>query len=303
MGCRICTKKKVLSSKSLAIGTAQFGLNYGVSNKNGKVTRQEAREIVGLARQAGVDTIDTAIAYGDSETCLGEVGVDSFKVVTKLPPMPDDIGDVAAWVRTMLKDSLGRLGVERVHGILLHRADQLLGKHGRQLATALQYAKQEGMASKVGVSIYDPEQLAAIMPVCPPDIVQAPLSLLDRRLETSGWLQRLHDTGVEVHTRSAFLQGLLLMDRAAMPPRFARWRALWDTWQAWLDANALSATRACLQYPLSLPQIDRVVVGVSSTVEFRVLLADASVVGGSVELPDLASTDPDLINPSNWNQP
>lgn len=287
----------------LALGGAQFGLAYGVSNQSGQISLVAAREIVGLARLAGVDTIDTAIAYGDSETCLGAVGVDEFKVVTKLPPMPDDIVDVAVWLRDQIKGSLDRLGVARVHGLLLHRADQLLGKRGQALAAALQHARQDGMVAKVGISIYDPEQLAAIMPVCPPDIVQAPLNLLDRRLETSGWLQRLHDAGVEVHTRSAFLQGLLLMDRAAMPPRFERWRSLWDTWQVWLDAHALSATRACLQYPLSLPQVDRVVVGVSSTSEFKMLLDDAAVVANAVELPDLASTDLDLINPSNWNQP
>jgi aryl-alcohol dehydrogenase-like predicted oxidoreductase len=185
---------------------------------------------------------------------------------------------------------------------LLHSADQLVGKHGPALAAALQYAKEYGMVAKIGVSIYDPEQLDMIMPVCRPDIVQAPLNLLDRRLEASGWLQRLHDAGVEVHTRSAFLQGLLLMDRAAMPPRFECWGSLWDTWQAWLDKHPLSATRACLQYPLSLPQVDRVVVGVSSPAEFKMLLDDVVAVERAVELPDLASNDLDLINPSNWNQ-
>lgn len=287
----------------LALGGAQFGLAYGVSNQSGQVSRQAAREIVGLARQAGVDTIDTAIAYGDSEACLGEVGVGDFKVVTKLPPMPDGIADVAAWVHAQIKGSLDRLGVAQVHGLLLHRADQLLGDRGQALASALQRARHDGMVTRIGVSIYDPEQLAAIMPVCAPDIVQAPLNLLDRRLETSGWLQRLHDAGIEVHTRSAFLQGLLLMDRAAMPPRFERWHMLWDTWQDWRAAHALSATRACLQYPLSLPQVDRVVVGVASTAEFAMLLDDAAVSSTAPELPDITSTDPDLINPSNWNQP
>lgn len=287
----------------LALGGAQFGLAYGVSNQRGQVSREVAREIIGLARQAGVDTIDTAIAYGDSEACLGEVGIGNFRVVTKLPPMPDDILDITAWARDQIKGSLDRLGVASVYGLLLHRADQLLGKQGQELATALQNAKQDGLVAKVGVSIYDPEQLAAVMTVCRPDIVQAPLNLLDRRLEASGWLQRLHDSGVEVHTRSAFLQGLLLMNKAAMPPRFDRWRAIWDAWHAWLDAHDVSATRACIQYPLSLHQVDRVVVGVSSTAEFQMLLSDAAVVAVPTDLPNLACTDPDLINPSNWNQP
>lgn len=287
----------------LALGGVQFGLAYGVSNTSGQVPRAAVREIVGLARQAGVDTIDTAIAYGDSEACLGEVGIGDFRVVTKLPPIPPDIVDVEAWVSDEIKGSLDRLGVARLYGLLLHRADQLFGKQGLALVTALQRARQDGLVAKVGVSIYDPEQLAAITSVCRPDIVQAPLNLLDRRLETSGWLQRLHDFGIEVHTRSAFLQGLLLMNKAAMPRRFDRWCAMWDAWQAWLDAHGVSATRACLQYPLSLHQVDRVIVGVSSTAEFQMLLEDAAVAAVPTDLPNLACTDPDLINPSNWNQP
>lgn len=286
----------------LALGGAQFGLAYGVSNQSGQVSREAAQEIVGLAQLAGVDTIDTAIAYGDSESCLGELGMDSFKVVTKLPAMSDDIVDVEAWVCDQIKGSLERLCVRQIHALLLHRSDQLLGKRGQALAAALQHAKLDGAVAKVGVSIYDPEQLVALLPVCQLDIVQAPLNILDRRLESSGWLQRLHDAGVEVHTRSAFLQGLLLMNKSSMPPRFARWSSLWDTWQAWLDTHEISATRACLQYPLSLHQVDRVIVGVSSVAEFQMLLDDASGVVKALELPELTSTDPDLINPSNWNQ-
>lgn len=287
----------------LALGGAQFGLAYGVSNLSGQVSRKETSEIVRLARLAGIDTIDTAIAYGDSEASLGEVGVDGFRVVTKLPSMPDDISDAADWVRFQIKGSLDRLGLSRVHGLLLHRADQLLGSNGKALAKSLLQARQDGLVSKVGVSIYEPEQLAAIMSVCPLDIVQAPLNLLDRRLETSGWLQRLHDAGVEVHTRSTFLQGLLLLDTATMPPGFERWNNLWNVWQSWLNEHALSATRACLQYPLTLPQIDRVVVGVSSTAELRMLLHDVEGAKNATELPSIACTDPDLINPTNWKRP
>lgn len=285
----------------IALGGAQFGLPYGVSNKSGQISRQAAGEIVDLARLVGVDTIDTAIAYGDSEASLGEVGINDFKVVTKLPPTPDGIADVTNWVRAQIESSLERLGLRQVHALLLHRADDLLGNHGQSLVKALERARKDGMVAKVGVSVYDPEQLAAIVPVYPVDIVQAPLNLLDRRLETSGWLNRLHELGVEIHTRSTFLQGLLLMDRAAIPMRFERWSHLWDTWQTWLSEQVLSPTRACLQYPLSLPQVDRVVVGVSTKAEFKMLLDDAIVGITTTELPDIGCVDADLINPSNWN--
>jgi len=287
----------------LALGSAQFGLAYGVSNQNGQVSRDEVREIIAQARRASVDTIDTAIAYGDSEACLGEAGVTDFKIVTKLPPLPEGTDDVGQWVTTLMNGSLERLRVPHIHGLMLHRADQLLGPQGKALAAALKQVQREGMVAKVGISVYDPEQLAVITPFFSPDIVQAPLNLLDRRLETSGWLQRLHEAGAEVHARSAFLQGLLLMDPAAMPPRFGRWNKLWQTWHDWLALKAVSATRACLQYPLSLSQVDRVVVGVSSLTEWRMLLEDAATTNnGTTAFPDIACSDPDLINPSHWNQ-
>jgi aryl-alcohol dehydrogenase-like predicted oxidoreductase len=287
----------------LALGGAQLGLRYGISNQFGQVSLEVAGDIIGVARLSGIDTIDTAIAYGRSEVNLGKTGVDDFRIVTKLPPMPEQINDVSVWMQDQLRRSLDRLGVKRVHGLLLHRADQLLETRGKALFTALQQARDDGYVTKIGVSIYDPEQLASILSVCSLDIVQAPLNLLDRRLEISGWLRRLQEVGVEVHTRSTFLQGLLLMDQKTMPPEFKRWQYLWDAWHLWLKDHAVSATRACLAYPLSLSEIDRVVVGVSSAAELRMLVDDASLAAMAIELPGIACNDPKLINPSRWKQP
>lgn len=285
----------------LALGTAQFGLPYGIANQGGQVGRDEVRNILSLARDSGIDTLDTAIAYGDSEACLGEIGADGFKVVTKLPAIPDTITDVADWVRMEFRASLQRLGLDKVYGLLLHRSKQLSARRGQALAESLAALKAEGLAEKIGVSIYAPEELEAVTPVCPIDLVQAPLNLLDRRMVSSGWLQRLNDMDVEVHVRSAFLQGLLLMPRARIPAKFERWAGLWDAWHAWISCNAVSPVAACLHYVQSLPQVDRVVVGVDSVVQLRELLLAASGAAGCLrELPALGCLDEDLINPSNW---
>jgi aryl-alcohol dehydrogenase-like predicted oxidoreductase len=288
--------------KRLALGTAQFGLRYGIANQVGQLGITDIAEVLALCRENNVDTLDTAIAYGDSEACLGQVGIDGFKVVTKLPAMPDDVDDVEAWVREQMAASFARLGVTRIYGLLLHRSEQLIEPRGKALALALHALKGDGLVVKVGVSIYEPEQLASIVPVCMPDLVQAPLNLLDRRLVSSGWLKRLHDSGVEVHSRSAFLQGLLLMPRVSIPEKFERWSSTWDTWRKWLNENTASATRTCLQYPLSFPQVSRVVVGVDTVKQFKELLSDLAAIDMAAPLPDLACTDADLINPSNWNQ-
>ena len=96
------------------------------------------------------------------------------------------------------------------------------------------------------------------------NIVQAPLNIIDRRLETSGWLSKLYKNGIEVHTRSSFLQGLLLMSRAEVPPKFNKWTKMWNLWSEELEKNNLDAASVCLSYPLSLPEVSRVIIGVDN---------------------------------------
>jgi aryl-alcohol dehydrogenase-like predicted oxidoreductase len=281
----------------LALGTAQFGLPYGVANTTGKVRQFEVAKIMARARESGIDLLDTAISYGDSEESLGAAGVGGFKVVTKLPR--DIEGDVGMWVTQHLNTSLRRLGVDAVYGLLLHRSTQLLGPDGQALAKILLKLKAEGIVSKIGVSIYAPDELDAVTQICAIDIVQAPFNLFDQRLMTSGWLPRLHNTGIEVHVRSAFLQGLLLMPRSKVPEVFLPWSALIDKWHLWLADGHSTAVQACLAF-VNNPMIDRVVVGIDSLAQLNEIL-NASTFSPVVKPPDLACNDANLINPSNWN--
>jgi len=162
----------------------------------------------------------------------------------------------------------------------------------------LRKARDNGQVERIGVSIYSPDDLAAVYPVLQPDQIQAPLNLVDRRLVDSGWLSRLADDGVEVHTRSCFLQGLLLMP--TVPARFAPWQALWTRWQQWLASHPGQAAAACLAYPLSYPEVARVVVGVDSLAQLTELLV-AEKTSVADDLPDLRSDNEQLINPSKWN--
>ena len=283
----------------LALGTAQFGQSYGIANQLGQVTRPAAKAMLQLAAENGIDTIDTAIAYGESETCLGEVGVEGFRLVTKLPAVPADCNDVEHWVRKQVRASLLRLGVRFVYGLLLHRPAQLLGAAGTALYRTLQDLKEAGRVQKIGVSIYAPSELDALASQYRFDLVQAPFNLVDRRLYTSGWLQRLQDDGVEVHVRSAFLQGLLLMPEAVIPPKFAPWADLWKKWHGWLAHNDMSAVDACVAFPLGFPEIDRVVVGADSLNQLEQIIR-AAARPAPIDLPDLRSDAEELINPARW---
>ena len=284
----------------LALGTVQFGLPYGVANMTGQVDTATAMAIVGRAQSAGMDTIDTAIAYGESENCLGEVGVHDWRIITKLPEIPDICPDVVAWVKDQVQCSLSRLKVTCLSGLLLHRPNQLLGPKGKQLWAALQCLKKGGIVEKIGFSIYDPDELNTLWPVYQPDLVQAPYNVLDRRLTASGWLQRLNEAGVEVHVRSVFLQGLLLMRENERPKMFDRWSTVWTAWEAWLCEPRVTALHACLGFAMANPQISRVIVGVDNLSQLEEILSSANA--KTTEYPqELGINDLDLINPAYWD--
>lgn len=283
----------------ITLGTVQFGMDYGIANTCGKVSNSEASLVLDFARSHGIDTLDTAIAYGDSEKVLGEIGVNEWEIISKLPAAELDSSDIRKWVTNSITESLKRLRVSKLNGILLHDSSQLSGADGKALYDSLQDLKQQGLVEKIGVSIYNPDELDLIMDKYKLDIVQAPFNVFDQRLDKSGWLTRLHDLGIEVHTRSAFLQGLLLMDIENRPEKFSRWQEHWQLWHQWLIDQNVSPLQACLGYVLSHSEIDRVVVGVDSLTHIQEIIA--SVLEPCNKLPEIfSSNDLDLINPSRW---
>ena len=287
-------------SSRLALGTVQFGLRYGIANEMGQVDRDQAGAILAHARAAAVDTLDTAIGYGESEQRLGEIGVAGWHIVSKLPRIPDSCADVSRWVHESLDGSLSRLGVPRLYGLLLHRSEELLGPNGPALHRAMLAAKEGGRVQKIGVSVYGPDELAALQSKFPLDLVQSPFNIVDRRLAESGWLHRLNESGTEVHVRSIFLQGLLLMPAAARPAKFRQWQPLWDSWHRWLQETRLTPVQACLGFALSPPEVARIVVGVDSLPQLQEILraVDAPCTAAPRAL---MSDDLNLINPSRWS--
>ena len=283
----------------LALGTVQFGQSYGVANKVGQVSAAEAKAILEYAASHGIKMLDTAIGYGESEQRLGEIGIPDWQVVSKIPAVPDGCGDISGWVSETVRSSLQRLGVSRLYALLLHKPQQLLGADGGRIYAALQQLKENGLVQKIGVSIYAPVELDDLDQRYRFDVVQAPFNLLDRRLIVSGWLSRLADRGAELHVRSIFRQGLLLMPPHERPAKFNRWQALWSAYSGWLRASNLTPLQACVRYSLSFPEISRVIVGVDNSDQLRTIVAAA---GGPMVVPPSALQvhDCDLLNPSVW---
>lgn len=283
----------------LALGTAQFGLNYGISNSSGKISTEKAVDLLSYAKCNGIDTLDTAIAYGDSEQALGSIGVDGWQVITKLPALPESETDVESWVERQLQGSLSRLGISNVYGLLLHRPQQLLERSGPALIHALERLKQQGLVKKVGVSIYQPDELGSLCDIMELDLVQAPLNVLDRRLIDSGWLAKLKAQNIEVHVRSVFMQGLLLMPAALRPEKFMRWQKLWAEWDSWLASNKLDPVAVCLGFVQSEPCVDKLIVGVENAAQLENIIKASAIKSPRVPA-SISSLDINLLNPARW---
>ncbi len=282
----------------IALGTVQFGLEYGVANVKGRVSEDTAQDILRLASELGVDTLDTAAAYGESEEVLGRANVDGFNVISKIPPRIEYTEKPASWVTSCINQSLSYLGCESLYGLLLHRPLDLLQPNGRELYDTLVGIKKQGLAQKIGISVYGPgdlDRLAAFQF----DLVQAPMNILDRRLKNSGWLEKLSKQGTEVHVRSAFLQGLLLMPAAQRPEYFKPWRNLLSEYDAWVAREQLTPLQACLAYLNGHPEIDKIVVGVDTPEQLRDIVSAINVPNPAVP-EGIQTNDLNLINPGLW---
>ena len=283
----------------ISLGTVQFGQHYGIANTVGQVSQSEASAILRIASIRGISTIDTAIDYGSSERCLGAAGVEKFDVVTKLPDVPTGCTDISGWINEQVAASFTRLGLTTIYGLLIHHSEQLTGQNGKTLWHTLQDLKNRRLVEKVGFSIYTPNELSRVVKLFHPDLVQVPFSVFDQRMLNTGWLRRLKQEGVEIHTRSTFLQGLLLLKNSVRPVKFAPWTNLFTRWHQWIEAHNLSPLQACLAHSLAVRDIDRVIVGVDDLSQLMQIVDSIGTILPN-DFPDFHSDDERLINPALW---
>jgi aryl-alcohol dehydrogenase-like predicted oxidoreductase len=290
----------------LALGTVQFGMPYGVANRSGQPADAWIAEILRMALSAGVEIIDTASLYGDAEAALGRCmpQVHSFRIVTKTPKFAGLSGSQAvASLKFAFEQSCLSLGSQSLYGLLTHDADDLLGQAGASIWQAMLELRNAGRVKRIGSSVYTGAQIDTLLGRIEPDLIQLPLSLLDQRLIAGGQLAELARRGIEVHARSVFLQGALLLQDSEIPAHMSALRPLVKQIAVRAERLGLTRVEAALRYVASLPQVSSVVCGVNSPGQFEELLA-ALQVGYPAFSPADASacacTDPLLLDPSQW---
>mgnify|MGYP000898209935 FL=1 len=282
----------------IVLGGAQLGLPYGILNGGETLSREEVARILDTAVDHGIDAIDTAIAYGQSESIIGETAQNRFKIISKLPPIPSDVSNVSQWVRTQVDASLSRLKCTSLDALLLHRSQDLTDAHGAELYAAINSLKVEKIIQRFGVSIYTPDELNGIIGTFDIDVVQAPLNVFDRRI--LGVIDQLTALNIEVHVRSVFLQGVLIAKPENRPQRFQPWSDHFARFDEWVLSSGVSAMACCLGFALQQSGVAKLVIGTTSPESLTEIMT--SIPNMKLEVPaDLQSSSEQLIDPRVWS--
>jgi len=285
---------------TIAIGTANFGMQYGVANTDGRLSKKSVEEILALAKSRGVTCLDTANAYGESQKVLGEIDVRDWRIISKISSIPPGCIDVPAYVRTQISLILDSLRVSEFDTVLVHNAKDLVGDFGEQVFEEIQKAQSKGQVRKIGVSIYDPNDLELITSRFNLDLVQAPINVFDNRLQDSGWLDRLVSTGTEVHARSVFLQGVLLSTDAQNNSFFKPWKSTFEKWNSFCEATRNAPLMNCIKHVNSYDGVSHAVVGIDSAQNLSEVFDAFSEPPQRISGNDFCA-DSQLINPATWS--
>ncbi len=289
------------SLDALVLGTAQFGLSYGVANDGGQPDKGIVREILDLAYDSGLRTLDTATAYGSSESVLGNIGMDKWSIITKFPSLfGTKDSEITQRVREAVLRSLDKLGKEKLAAVLAHDWRDLAGSRGQRVSEALELLKVQGLIDKIGVSIYESVEFGSVG-LTSREIVQAPLNVLDQRILDSGMATSLREEGGELHVRSVFLQGLLLMPPGKRPRRFNRWTSVLDSFDNRVRESGLDAAAFCIGFAARQANVTKCVVGVDSPTHLSKLVTSfQDGQEAAIEASDLKCADKGLIDPRLW---
>ena len=282
----------------IVLGGAQLGLPYGILNGGETLSREAVARILDTAVSHGIDSIDTAIAYGQSETVIGETAQNRFKIISKLPPIPSDMANVSQWVRTQIDASLSRLNCSSLEALLLHHPQDLIGPHGSELYAAINSLLSEKIIERFGVSIYAPNELDGIIGKFNIDVVQAPLNVFDRRI--IGVTDQLSALNIEVHVRSVFLQGVLIANPKDRPQRFQPWSEHFARFDEWVHSTGMSAMACCLGFALQQPGVTKLVIGTTSKESLTEIMTSIPNIHSEVPA-DLQSSSEQLIDPRVWS--
>ena len=249
-------------SNKIAIGTAQFGMEYGISNKNGQIKQNEVRNILNFARSNNIDTIDTAKVYESSEETIGNYIKDYpdeyLKIITK-------VNKKGGSLEAQIYDSIDKLKTSPVT-VLAHFAADYLDP---VFCKELHQLKNIKEIQQIGVSVYTIDEIKKVLSVKQPDIIQCPLNILDTKLYRKGILDEIKGHKIDIHIRSVFLQGLFYLCDEDIKRSFPDALPTIERLMSISQNAGITLAELSLLWVTSLNNVDKVIIGVDSVDQLK----------------------------------
>jgi glutamate-1-semialdehyde aminotransferase/aryl-alcohol dehydrogenase-like predicted oxidoreductase len=283
----------------IIIGAANFGANYGFAGNSKNINLKKVKKIVTLCEGYGINKIDTAMGYANSEKIIGNLKND-LKIITKFPYIPGSRNNIKKEIILRVNNSLKKLKSKKIHTLIMHDPEQLLSQNGKVIYETLLDLKSKNIVEKIGISVYDESTLLKIVSLYNIDVVQFPCNYLNRTFLSRDLILKLKKKNIEIHARSIFLMGFLLNNNFKNNQYLKKWSKTFEAINKWHVENKISKLESCLSFIASKKYIDGFIIGIDNLSQVKDILKIKKLKKPNFFFP--AMKDLNLIDTRLWKQ-
>ena len=286
-------------NKKIILGSAQFGDRYGISKDKNIIKKREAKNILKFSQKNNIICLDTADRYKGSIKILHKQNLKEWKISLKISSETISKLNTKKKFNNFFFKNLKKLNQKKFEYFLFHESQDLLTSKGEKVYEYLTILQKKGFINKIGVSAYSLNEMKKIIKNYKINVVQVPYNIFDQRLKESNLINTLKNMNIELHVRSIFLQGLLLLKKNKIPKKFLKWQDKFNLWYKFLKKNKTTALSECLNFVFSNKDIDKIVIGINSIDHLKeIVLLKKNFVKRNFET--FKSKDVNLIDPRKW---
>ena len=289
------------ATNKIVLGTVQFGLEYGINNNSGKPNKETIKSILDFAFQNNIRLLDTAEEYGDSQEVIGsyhKISSNKFNIITKFSHRRDNLSKN---LTTRIYQNLKTLNVDSFYSYMFHSFTDFK-TYFYLYKNEIKQLKKEGVIGRFGVSVYTNQETERLLEYDMIDLIQLPFNLLDNNNQRSEIIKKAKDKGIEIHTRSTFLQGLFFKNE--IPHKLLNLKPYLNRVNEISKEKNISLNNLALNYVCQQRNIDKILIGVDSVSQLE---ENVRSLRNQISLETVKKIDSinvletSLLNPSNWS--
>lgn len=282
-----------MNINKIIIGVTQFGMPYGIMNNFPNNKKKKLKQILSFSKKKKIKALYTSKYYGNANKLLGNENINFFKILTKFK-----CNDFLKEKFQLELDYQKKKFKKKKLILMLDGFEKLSNRKRLIIYNILLNLKKKKHILKFGYSIYNFRNLKKICKNFKPDILQCPYSIIDRRLEKNNLLEYLKFNKIEIHVRSIFLQGLLIVDPLKLPKRFKKWKKKFQIFDELVNHYKISKITGCLNFIQNNKYINKILIGVDNVNQLKEILSIRTI--KKINFPNIEVQNEKLIDPSKW---